>query len=197
MTAAILLAAGESRRMGRPKALLPWHGRPLIAYQIQQLAAAGVERIVVVLGHEADAVRPEARGPGVSAVVNEGYREGRASSLRVGAAALPEGAGPVLVLNVDQPRPAAVFRTLIEAQQRTGVRIVRPVHRGRRGHPPVLAGDLLPELCAVTEETQGLRAVMAAHGGEIRDVELDDPIVCLDLNTPEEYREALARYGAG
>ena len=106
-SAAIILAAGESSRMGRPKPLLPWvgatDGEPslLIDYQVRELAAAGVDDIVVVLGHEAAELRPHVP-PEARVASNEAYREGRASSLRAGAAALPDDAGPIAVLGVDQ-----------------------------------------------------------------------------------------------
>lgn len=193
MTAAILLAAGESTRMGRSKALLPWDGVPLIAYQVRELRAAGVDDIVVVLGHGADEVRaqvPPSTGSGqVRVVVNEAYRKGRASSLRAGAAALPDGTDPIVVLGVDQPRPREVLAALLAAH--TGG-ITMPVFEGRRGHPAVLAGSLLPELRSATEEAQGLRGVLAAHDADVREVDLGTPAVRLDINTEEDYRQALA-----
>ena len=194
MIAAILLAAGESTRMGRPKALLPWHDTTLVEYQVRELTAAGVERIAVVLGHDAGEVWPHVPDE-AHMVVNEAYREGRASSLRAGAAALPDDADPILVLGVDQPRPRDELRALLAAQREGGVAITMPVHEGRRGHPPVLAGDLLPELRAASEETAGLRGVLAAHQETVLEVEAASAIVLLDLNTPEQYQQALARYG--
>lgn len=194
MTAAILLAAGESTRMGRPKPLLPWGGVTLIEYQVRELLAAGVDDLVVVLGHAAEEVRP--RVPqGTRVAVNEAYREGRASSLRAGAAALAEGADPIVVLSVDQPRPRAVIETLLAAHREQAAAITVPVAQRRRGHPVVLAGSLLPELREASEESQGLRGVIAAHEEELREAELDSPAVLLDINTPEQYEEALARYG--
>ena len=195
MTAAILLAGGESRRMGRPKALLPWGDTTLLAYQVRELRAAGIDDVVVVLGHAADQVRahvpPEAR-----VVVNEAYREGRASSLAVGAAALPDDADPIAVLNVDQPRPQELLRGLLAAHQESGTLITLPVFQRRRGHPVVLAGALLGELRAASEEAQGLRGVLAAHEDAVREVDLSSPIVLLDINTPAQYEEALAQFGA-
>ncbi|MCH7838056.1 MAG: NTP transferase domain-containing protein [Chloroflexi bacterium] len=101
MIAAILLAAGESTRMGRPKALLPWHDTTLVEYQVRELTAAGVERIAVVLGHDAGEVWPHVPDE-AHMVVNEAYREGRASSLRAGAAALPDDADPILVYDDEE-----------------------------------------------------------------------------------------------
>ena len=191
--AALVLAAGESTRMGRPKPLLPWRGVTLIEWQVRQIVAAGAEP-VVVLGHRAEEVRP--RVPkGALVVVNEAYREGRASSLRAGARALADDTPAVLVLNVDQPRPADLLRTLLDEHERAGARITVPVHGGRRGHPPVLAGALLEDLREATEEEQGLRGVLAAHENDVREVEVDRPIVHLDLNTPQEYERAFAEYG--
>lgn len=193
MSAAILLAAGESTRMGRPKALLPWAGSTLIEYQVAELAAAGVHEIVIVLGHEAEAVRPSVPDR-ARVVVNEAYREGRASSLRAGASALRDAADPIVLLNIDQPRPRHVIAELLAAHLAGDAPITMPVHDGRHGHPVVLSGALLPELRAATEGAAGLRGVIAQHADEARDVPIADPIVLLDINTPEEYEAALARF---
>jgi molybdenum cofactor cytidylyltransferase len=191
--AAILLAGGESTRMGTPKPLLEWEGQTLIEYQLGQLHDA-TDRIVVVLGHRADEVRPFVHRAGALALINELYREGRASSVRIAAAALPEDTECVTVLNVDQPRPAAVTRRLIEGHRTAGNLITVPVFEGHRGHPPVIDGSLLPEMREVREETLGLRAVMQAHEGEIVEVEFDSPVVLLDLNEPGDYEAARKRY---
>ncbi len=200
MTAAILLAAGESTRMGRPKALLPWGGATLIEYQVQQLSEAGVGEIVVVLGHAADEIRPQVRpstgsGWGPRTIVNLHYREGRATSLRAGAGALPDDAHPIIVLNVDQPRPAELLRSLLAAHEAGTSLISRPAFEGQHGHPPVLDGVLLDELRAVEEESLGLRGVMTAHANDVANVDLGDERVLVSFNTPEEYADALARFG--
>jgi len=200
VASAILLAAGESTRMGRTKALLPWGGTTLIEYQVRELRAAGIEDVAVVLGHEAESIRPHA-SPSTSAgwhvrvVVNEAYREGRASSLRAGAAALPDNADPIVVLSVDQPRPREIVRALLEAHAPGGAAITLPAYRGHRGHPVVVAGALLAELREASEEAQGLRGVIAAHEASVREVAVDSEQSVLDINTPEEYEAALARYG--
>ncbi len=198
MTAAILLAAGESTRMGQPKALLPWRGVTLIEYQVRQLSEADVGEIVVVLGHEADEIREHVRpstgsGWGLRTVVNLLYQEGRATSLRAGAGALPDDAHPIIVLNVDQPRPAELLRTLLAAHEAGASPITRPTFEGRHGHPPVLDGLLLAELRAVEEESLGLRGVMAVHASDVADIDLEDERALVSFNTPEEYAEALAR----
>ncbi|MEX0785917.1 MAG: nucleotidyltransferase family protein [Dehalococcoidia bacterium] len=200
--AAILLAAGESTRMGRPKALLPWGDATLIEYQVQELSAAGVESVAVVLGHAADEVRPSVpAGPStgsgqVRVVVNTEYREGRASSLRAGAAALPDSVGPILVLNVDQPRPRAIIRALLEAHGEGSAAITLPVWQGKRGHPVVLAGALLPELRAASEKERGLRGILDRHADGVREIDLGSEVVRMDINTPEEYERARNEWGS-
>jgi molybdenum cofactor cytidylyltransferase len=217
LISAILLSAGESTRMGRPKALLPWGGATLLEYQVAELCAAGVEDVVVVLGHAAEEIRPRvparpSTGSGqVRVVVNEAYREGRASSLRAGAAALPDSADPIVVLGVDQPRPRRVHERLLSAHRGARALITLPASDGKRGHPAVLSGTLLPELRAASEEAQGLRGIIAAHEGEVREApfillqhesmagepDLLALIVLLDINTPEEYEDALDLFGMG
>ncbi len=194
MTSAILLAAGESTRMGEPKALLRWGGATLIEYQVRQLSEAGVAETVVVLGHAADEIRK--RVPSAArVVVNLHYKEGRATSLRAGAGALPDDAGPIIVLNVDQPRPSELLRSLLAAHEAGASPISRPAFEGQHGHPPVLDGLLLDELRAVEEESLGLRGVMAAHADDVADIDLGDERVLVSFNTPEEYAAALALFG--
>jgi len=203
--AAILLAAGESRRMGCPKALLDWDGRPLLAYQLAELDGSRVDRVVIVLGHRARDVLPLCRGlqapkaqregpktraGWVQVVVNPHYRRGPTTSIRAGVAALPPEVRALLVLRVDQPRPHILLDALVEAHLARASLITMPTYQGRRGHPPVFAATLIPELAAVSEEGRGLRALMERHAADIREVDLSDPVVLLDINTPEDYQRA-------
>lgn len=193
--AAILLAAGRSRRLGRPKPLLPWGEGTLIAYQIAELAAAGCQPIIVVLGHEAGAVLPHLDHPSVEAIINPRYEEGRASSLRAGAQSVPADAEAVVILSVDQPRPRDALRRLLAEHERGGALITQPEHRGHRGHPVVVSARLLPELRQATDETLGLRAVLRAHADRTRLVPFDDPVVTVDLNTPGDVERARPLFG--
>lgn len=194
MVAAILLAGGESRRMGKPKPLLEWGGTTLIEYQLAELEACPIDETIVVLGHRAEEVLAHVQGAGRRVIVNEQYRRGRASSLRLAAATLPDDTEAVVILSVDQPRPRAMIAALVEAHLAQGNLITAPTYRGRRGHPPVLSGRLLPELREVDEETQGLREVMRRHAAEVAEVSFDNPAVLVDINEPGEYNKARASY---
>jgi molybdenum cofactor cytidylyltransferase len=187
---ALLLAAGESTRMGSPKPLLEWHGTTLIEYQIAELRAAGIDEVVAVLGHRAEDVRPVAERAGARVAINSAYREGRAGSIRVGAQAVQPGASAIVILNVDQPRDRSITRALLSAHAEGGALITVPSFEGRRGHPAVLSGSLLDELRTVDEATEGLRAVNSRHEADRRELPLDDPSVLLDLNRPEDYEAA-------
>ncbi|MDE2745118.1 MAG: nucleotidyltransferase family protein [Chloroflexota bacterium] len=193
MIAAILLAAGESTRMGRPKQLLDWHGRPLVAAQIETLLSAGCRPVVVVLGAHANSIRPilPSRAE-VQLTTNRNWRAGRASSIRTGARAVPTAAEAVVITSVDQPTEASVIERLHHAL--TAARdalIAVPRHNGRNGHPPMFRAELLSELRSVSERQEGLRQVRRRHAERTIFVEVDNPIVTLNLNTPEEYRRAL------
>jgi CTP:molybdopterin cytidylyltransferase MocA len=192
--AAILLAGGESRRMGSPKPLLDWGGVTLVEYQLRQLRVAGADNVVAILGHEADAVRPLVHKAGASAILNELYREGRASSVRVGAAALGDDIEAVIILNVDQPRPAEVTRRLLAEHRARRALVTVPVHGGKRGHPVILDGSLLREMREVREGSQGLRAVIERHNRLVNEVELHSPVVLMDLNEPGDYEAARRQF---
>ena len=158
--AAILLAGGESSRMGQPKALLPWGDQRLVEYQIDQLLQPPIERVFVVLGHEAERITPVIDRAGAEVLVNELYKRGRASSLRAGARAVADDTRTILVLDVDQPRPRRVIQRLIENHVRASNVITVPTFEGKRGHPTVVDGWLLPELRRVRERTEGLRGFL-------------------------------------
>jgi molybdenum cofactor cytidylyltransferase len=190
--AALLLAAGESTRMGQPKALLPWGDVPLLDYQLGELASALDAAPIVVLGHRAAELEPIVRRRGARPIVNERYRDGRATSIAAGMRAVPPEAEAVLIASVDQPRPRSVFADLIAAHRRLGGPITRAVYGQRHGHPTIFARPLFEELRRVSEESQGLKSVLRRHADGIRDADLGDPIVLVNLNTPEEYRAALS-----
>lgn len=190
MIAGILLAAGMSTRMGEPKALLDWGGEPLVRYQVRQLREAGADEVVVVLGHRGDDVHREMRGLDCRTVLNATYQLGRAGSLRAGAKAVSREAETIVVLNVDQPRAAALIRAVIEARTPEAA-AARPAHGGRHGHPVALAGRLRGELLEASEEDGGLRGVLAAHADVIVDAPAGEECL-LDLNTRAEYEAALA-----
>ena len=194
--AALLLAAGESTRMGRLKQLLPWDGEPLVAWQVRQLREAGAEDVVVVLGHAAEEIRP-AVPPEARVVVNQHYQQGRATSLKYGAGALPDGIEAVLILGVDQPRPSWLTRLLVERWRSQPAPVVSPRFSRRFGHPILLDGALLPELRQVTDETLGLRAVIDRHVDRAASVPVSNDAVDVDLNTPADYERALASFQSG
>jgi molybdenum cofactor cytidylyltransferase len=193
LVAAVLLAAGESTRMGEAKALLPWtDGRPLLAFQHAALTAAGYAPVIVVLGHRARELRA-ALPPDAHTVVNPRYAEGRATSIAAGVRALPDGLAGVLVVSVDQPRAVATLRALREAWERAGrPALAVPALNGLPGHPPLFNARLRAELEAVSEERQGLREVVSRHREARVLVPVDDPLTLTNLNTPADYQAALA-----
>ncbi len=195
--AAVLLAAGESTRMGEPKALLPWGGQPLIAHQVAALHEAGYGPLVVVLGHDAERVA-DALPSNITleAAVNARYEQGRTTSIVLGVLRLIEaGVDGVVIASVDQPRSAGMLRTLREAFERERPQIAVPSLGGRPGHPPLFSAGLLPELLKVSEETEGLRQVMRDFGEGRLLVPVDDPLTLTNLNTHEEYEAALKLAG--
>ena len=193
MISSIILAAGMSTRMGQPKALLDWGGEPLIAYQIRQLKEAGVDEIIVVLGFHGDDIHRQIRRLPCRVMLNPRYFAGRAGSLRIGAKAVNRDAEAIVIVNVDQPAPAASIHRLIEAHSDRYI-ATRPTVGGRHGHPVIVSGRLRPELLEATEEDEGLRGILRRHAAEIQDVPGDDLNV-VDLDTPDDYQDALKAFG--
>jgi molybdenum cofactor cytidylyltransferase len=193
MNSSIILAAGMSTRMGQPKALLEWGGQPLLAYQVEQLREAGCDEVIVVLGYRSDEIHRQVKRSNCRVMLNPKYQMGRAGSLRIGAKAVNRDADTIVIVNVDQPRPAALIRGLLDAHDSASA-FTRPNHAGHSGHPIVVSGWLRPELLDANEEDEGLRGILRRHRDQLREIEADASCL-LDLNTPEEYDEARRSLG--
>ena len=181
--------------MGRPKPLLPWRGTTLVEHQVSILVEGGASEVVVVLGHRSEEVAPYVESTGASYVVNHQYREGRTSSIKAGLAAVSGQAEDIILMGVDQPRTAQIIRRVVEAHTSATALLTSPRLKGRGGHPLMFSSRLLPELKLISEENQGLREVFERHRAEITEVHFDDPMVRLDLNTPEANESAYQTYG--
>ena len=189
--AAIVLAAGESTRMGQPKALLPWGGVPLVRHQVDLLAAQpAIDRLIAVVGNLLDEVRDALQDTPARVVANPRFREGRATSLAAGARALEGSPTGVLIVNVDQPLAADLLNPLIAAWRNAPDALWRPSYQGRGGHPLIVPADVVPELQQVRETTQGLRAVVTRHRRRLRSVPVESELAVLNLNTPADYAAA-------
>ncbi len=193
---AIVTAAGESTRMGSPKALLRWRGVTLIEYQLRALFDAGAAEVVAVLGNDPEPLTGHVERAGGRLVVNDEYRLGKTTSIKAGLRAIDAGADAVLLLAVDQPRTPEIIAQVIRTHIEHDALITSPRYQGRGGHPLIFSAALKGELEAITEEKQGIREVFQAHRRQVVETLVDDPMVRLDLNTPLDYELARQRYGA-
>lgn len=191
MTVAILPAAGASRRMGRPKLLLPFRGRPLVAGVVDALRGGGVDTIVLVTAPGDEELRTWARTAGVAVAVNPDPERGMLSTIQQGlaavggAAALAERSEALLVSPADLPNlDAGTVAVLLQRMEETGALLAVPVYRGKRGHPLAIAPALISEVEALDSTLKQLRD---RHEAELLEVEVDDPGVVQDVDTPEEY----------
>lgn len=191
---AILLAAGESRRMGYPKPLLRLEARTFIEILVAAMLQS-VTRLIVVVGAHADAVRgaiPD--DPRIAVVENPGYLRGQLSSIKAALVQVRPDAAGALIHLADHPMVRAeTFAAVIDGYRRTGKPIAIARYRGRRGHPVLFARELFGELAAAPED-QGARVLVAANPARVAYVDVDDPGVLTDLDTPEDLERAgLAR----
>ncbi|MBU0703130.1 MAG: HAD-IIA family hydrolase [Chloroflexi bacterium] len=190
--AAIILAAGGSTRLGQPKQLLDWGGRPLLAHVAGVALSAGLDPLIAVLGCRVEEARKALGARPVQTVMNWRWQAGLSSSLRVGLAALPPETEAAIFLQCDQPLVTTdLLRVLVSRFEETGRPIVYPEHAGRRGTPVLFARSLFPELAEVSGD-EGGRAVIARHPDEVATVEVLDPDVLSDIDTPEDYQRLLA-----
>ena len=191
----IILAAGESSRMGSPKGLLEWRGTTLLEYQMNSLLQGGCEKVVVVTGkYDTEMASLLKNRPGIIRSYNPKYLEGKTSSIKAGVWELPDDIHSIVLLAVDQPRPAWVIEKVLRLHIDFGADVTSPSFDGHGGHPLVFDAKFRCDLLNITEEDKGVRAIFRKSDIDHHQVKFDSAIVRLDINTPEAYENALAAY---
>jgi molybdenum cofactor cytidylyltransferase len=195
MIAAVVPAAGESRRMGTPKQLLPFGGTTVLGHVVDQLLASAVDEVCVVVGHEADRVADSLSARPVRIVVNPDCRAGMLWSIRSGLGAVADSSAAVLIALGDQPgiTPELVDR-MLQSFRTCGKGILVPVYDGKRGHPLLVSMRYRDEILARHDDV-GLRGLLEAHPDDVLELGVSTPAVLQDLDDPEDYQRELARLG--
>ncbi len=193
MTVAVLPAAGASRRMGRPKLLLPFKAGPLVAGVVNALLGGGVDEIVLVTAPKDEELRGWARRAGIASAVNPEPERGMLSTIREGVAALGGAAelarrGSILLVSpADLPNlEAGTVAGLLRRMRESGAPIAQPVFHGKHGHPLAIAPALIPEIDTL-DPNVGLRQLRDRHAAELLEIEVEDAGVVQDVDTPEDY----------
>lgn len=183
--AAIILAAGESTRMGRPKLLLIHQSVPLLRRAVDAAVGGGCQEVVVVLGADRDRYEAQLTGSPARVAYNPDYHEGMSSSLRVGIEALSPDVQAAVIMLADQPFiDAAIIRKLLERYQTSGMRIVTCQYGSVRGVPTLFDRALFLELL-ILEGDQGARQVMEAYPRHVTAIEIP-PEAARDVDRPED-----------
>ncbi len=187
----IILAAGESRRMGKPKLLLRFGEKTIIETVTESVLASGVKNVLVVLGAAQKRIEAVIKDYHLKVIHNPDYRKGMLSSVQRGFRSLPLDCSAVVVVLGDQPGLRSdVIDELVAAYSKSGRGIVLPVYRGERGHPVLIDRKYQPEIEALSPDV-GLRGVVYRHPEDILEVEVETPAVLKDIDDESDYRREL------
>jgi molybdenum cofactor cytidylyltransferase len=191
MLAAVILSGGASSRMGSPKALLPYQGRPFLEHllDVSSQPEIGVRR--VVLGAHAEPIEKAVTLKPDEIIINENWEKGQLSSIQAALRSLPAGTDGMLLCLIDHPLiSAALVHDLIQQFYKTKKAIILPVYEGRRGHPVIFSAALYDELLRAPLET-GARAVVWAHATEVEELRTNEEGCVLNLNDPDALKKVL------
>jgi molybdenum cofactor cytidylyltransferase len=192
MICAIVLAAGESRRMGCQKLLLPFGKTTVIGHVVDELLRSELDAVYVVVGHEGKRISEELSSRSVTIVINPNYKLGMLSSVRCGFQALPQQCKRVLVTLGDQPAiTSELVNQMLQSSSTTDKGIFVPVYRGKHGHPILFSTRYRDEILTSFDDS-GLRGLLQAHPDDIFELTALTPAVLSDIDSPDDYRRALA-----
>jgi molybdenum cofactor cytidylyltransferase len=184
----IILAAGESKRMGKTKALLPFGETTFLGQIISVVESSDVDSVSVVLGADAERIKKTVDLSGIEVVINRDYKKGQLSSLIAALENLLPATEAILVCLVDNPFISKiVINQIVNKFRETGSPIVIPVFEKKRGHPTLFAASLLKELLNAPVD-EGARYVVKSNAEKVEEVEVDDRKALVGINTPEDYR---------
>jgi molybdenum cofactor cytidylyltransferase len=194
--AAVVLAAGLSRRMGQAKLLMKVSGKAIIRYVVESVLAGGVDSVWVVTGPDVEPIEAALNGLEVQIAVNLAPEEGQAGSVRAGIAALPPSVEAVLIALGDQPLLApSIIPALLAARRASPKLIVAPRYRDGQGNPVLFKREMFPELLRLTGD-QGARPIIQTEPARVEWVDLDLPMPP-DVDTPDDYEKIRANLRAG
>ena len=198
MNVAIILAAGESRRMGQPKQLLPFGDKTMLECVIDAVKTPRVDEIRVVLGYRGDEIAAkigsQAGTPVPLRIVrNDRYQRGMFTSMQAGLRELPKKTKIVMLAICDQPRlKRETVETLIETFEKERHKILIPSYNGRQGHPPLLRAEYAKEILAM-DESLTLKHFYAEHADDIERLVVEDEGVLVDIDDRETYERELKK----
>lgn len=190
MIVGIILAAGESTRMGTPKPLLKLNGETFLEHILSVLKASRIGTIKVILGHQAEQIRRRLSLNDVDVIINKEYKKGQLSSLVAGILSLEseQSVDGIMVCLVDHPLVRVrLVDELIDRFYKSDKWIVVPKHEGKRGHPVIFSKALFPDLLKAPLEA-GAKAVVRENQDKVLEVETEDEGVLIDIDTLEQYR---------
>jgi molybdenum cofactor cytidylyltransferase len=194
MNVAIILAAGESRRMGQPKQLLPFGDKTMLECVIDALQTPKVDEIRVVLGCQADDIAARIAHTSCKVVKNDRYQRGMFTSMQAGMRELSKKTKIVLLAICDQPRlKRETVETLIEKFEEGRHKILIPSFNGRQGHPPLLRAEYAKQILAM-DESLTLKHFYAEHADDIQRLVVEDEGVLIDIDDRETYERELKRW---
>jgi molybdenum cofactor cytidylyltransferase len=197
MICAVVLGAGESRRMGSQKLLLPFGGKAVLGHVVDELLGSDIEAVYVVVGHQGSRIAEELSGRPVTVVTNPDYKVGMLSSVRCGLRALPQPCETVLVALGDQPAiTAKLVNQMVRSLSTTDKQIVVPMYQGKRGHPLLFSMRYRDEILTCFDEV-GLRGLLHAHPDDILELSVSTPTILSDMDHPDDYRRELASFEEG
>jgi molybdenum cofactor cytidylyltransferase len=190
----VILAAGSSSRLGRPKQLLELDGEPVLRIVVRNALASRLGEVIVVLGALAEEIAGAVGDLGQRVVENPDFREGQSTSLRTGLSTVASDADAVLFLLGDQPEvDVAIIDRVIDTFERTNFSIVQPVYGATPGNPVLLARALFPELLKVSGD-QGARSLVVQRSREVERVVVSDGAPPGDVDTEEDYEALRVRW---
>jgi molybdenum cofactor cytidylyltransferase len=195
--ATLILAAGNSLRMGQPKMLLPWKGKPLLTHVVENVLKGEFSDVVVVTGDASQQIQSAVKtieDPRLHFAFNKEYALGMLSSVQCGILALSDPPAGVMIALGDQPTiPVAIYQQLLAHFVSSDALILIPSFHQKRGHPIFLRNSLLTELLALDPACDSLHNITSGHASRIQTISLNEPAIIQDLDTPGDYEQLMEK----